>query len=85
MIFAQQKLKLLRVSCQTLTLIVFSPVRQPSTIDLSAQQHSLGLYFPCIVVLLLCNAVIDADVGPVPVAFLDVVDCIHIVLVGLDA
>jgi hypothetical protein len=85
MIVTQQKLKLLSILAETFSLIFFSPMCQPSTVDLPTEQHSFRLEFPRVVVLLLCNAGINPDVGSVPVVFLDVEDCVYVILIGLDA
>lgn len=58
---------------------------QPPRVDLPSEDHSCSFERSCKSVLVFSDSVVDADVGPTPVAFLEIGDCINIVLVDLNS
>lgn len=84
-VVAQEQLEFLDVSSHILALVVFSPVSEPPAVDLSSEDHPLGLEHSSVYVLLFNDSVVDADICSSPMALVQVDCCVHIVLVGFNS
>lgn len=84
MVLLHKELKLLLILFNVLLSPLFSPMSLPSSINLSSKNNSLFLESPCIQVLIFNNSSIDTNMSPFPMAFLNVLYCVHIIFRNLD-
>lgn len=79
----KEKSELFLVLGHVFILVVFSPVGQPTAVDLPSEDHTVGLKDLRVDVLLFWDSVVDADIGASPVAFIQIDCCVDVVLVRL--
>lgn len=84
MIILQKKTEFLKKLGCRLTLPLLAPVGKPATVNLPAEKHAGSFKCPGIVILFLADSVVDADVSPGPMALLQVLHPVHIVLIALE-
>jgi hypothetical protein len=80
----EEELELFGKGGDIFALEFFAPVREPSAVDLSSKDHAVGLYRPRIDKVSLCDSVVDADIGSIPMAFCQITSNVHIVLIHFN-
>ena len=79
MIVGHEEVELQTVLWNGLSLPVFSPVSQPSAINLPTDQVSFRFHLSGLDPVFFLDTVVDSDVGPFPMAFLYVFKPVHII------